>query len=73
MNAMASTRFSYPIPVDVTRWTVAGQTETTVSWEYEDGRAKLLSLYEKGKQQQWDASRRIDWSIDIDSSIPCSA
>ncbi|MGI8538097.1 MAG: ferritin-like domain-containing protein [Mycobacteriales bacterium] len=36
------------------------------SWEYDDGRDRLLSLYQKGKDKQWDATTRIDWSLDVD-------
>src|SRR5512135_2728712 len=36
------------------------------SWDYDDGRAHLLALYQKGKDKQWDATTRIDWSVDVD-------
>jgi P-aminobenzoate N-oxygenase AurF len=31
------------------------------SWEYDDGRQRLLDLYQRGKDKQWDAAKRIDW------------
>jgi hypothetical protein len=65
-----STKFRYTIPVEQTGWTVEAQTETQFAWEYEDGRDKLLTLYDKGKRQQWDAAERIDWSIDLDPENP---
>jgi len=65
-----STRFRYTIPVERTGWTVEARTETQFAWEYEDGRDKLLTLYDKGKKQQWDAAERIDWSIDLDPDNP---
>ena len=34
------------------------------------GRARLLSLYQKGKDKQWDAQSRIDWSQDVDPMNP---
>ena len=40
------------------------------TWEYDDGRARLLSLYQKGKDKQWDAASRIDWSQDVDPFNP---
>jgi hypothetical protein len=40
------------------------------TWEYDDGRARLLSLYQKGKDKQWDAQSRIDWSLDVDPMNP---
>ncbi len=43
------------------------------NWDYDEGRDKLLSLYEKGKNQQWNASDRIDWSHDLDPKNPLGA
>ena len=40
------------------------------TWEYDDGRARLLSLYQKGKDKQWDAQSRIDWAQDVDPMNP---
>ena len=65
-----ATKFRYTIPVEETGWTVEGATETRFAWEYEDGRDKLLALYDKGKKQQWDAAERIDWSVDLDPANP---
>jgi hypothetical protein len=56
-----------PGPFD---WTVNGATETAFRWEYDDGRAELLALYDKGKKQQWDAQERIDWSQELDPVNP---
>ncbi len=65
-----STMFRYALPVAETGWTIEGQTETRLTWEYEDGGDKLLALYDKGKKQQWDAAGRIDWSRDLDPENP---
>ncbi|MEW6212098.1 MAG: ferritin-like domain-containing protein [Acidobacteriota bacterium] len=65
-----STRI-YTLPVEQTQWKVeAAGTATIFNWEYDEGRDKLLSLYEKGKNKQWNASERIDWSLEIDRSNP---
>lgn len=40
------------------------------TWEYDEGRSRLLSLYQKGKDKQWDAQSRIDWSLDVDPMNP---
>jgi hypothetical protein len=58
------------LPVEQTQWKVEGQTTTSFTWEYEDGSADLLRLYAKGKQQQWDAAERLDWSQEIDPDNP---
>jgi hypothetical protein len=65
-----STMYRYQLPVEQTQWTLQGETQTSFTWEYEDERSKLLALYDKGKQQQWDAAERIDWSIDLDPENP---
>ena len=61
-----STSYRYALPVEQTEWKFDGHTDVTFTWEYDDNRAGLLQLYSKGKQQQWDAADRIDWSLDLD-------
>ena len=63
----------YTLPVEQTRWNVAGGAETVFSWEYDEGRDKLLNLYEKGKNRQWNSRDRIDWSLDVDLDNPLEA
>lgn len=65
-----STKERYARPVDAEEWKVSQDFTTTFRWEYEDGREKLLNLYEKGKRLQWNASERIDWSTDLDPENP---
>jgi hypothetical protein len=43
---------------------MAGDTRFT--WEYDGGRDRLLNLYQKGKDKQWDAQKRIDWDLEVD-------
>jgi hypothetical protein len=65
-----STEFKYALPVEQTNWRVNGETATVLRWEYDDSRAGLLNLYDKGKKQQWDAAGRIDWKQDLDPENP---
>jgi hypothetical protein len=65
-----STQRIYALPVETTQWRFDGATEIQFNWEYDDGSAPLLDLYEKGKQQQWDASERLDWSLQLDPENP---
>ncbi|HET7876311.1 MAG TPA: ferritin-like domain-containing protein [Methylomirabilota bacterium] len=65
-----ATIYRYQLPVEQTGWTLQGETQTSFAWEYEDERAKLLALYDKGKKQQWDAATRIDWSLNLDPENP---
>ncbi|MGH3261343.1 MAG: ferritin-like domain-containing protein, partial [Trebonia sp.] len=62
--------YRYALPVEQTEWKFEGKAETCLTWEYEDERASLLQLYDKGKKQQWDAAERIDWSLDLDPENP---
>jgi 1,2-phenylacetyl-CoA epoxidase catalytic subunit len=65
-----TTTFRYQIPVAQTQWKFEGRADTAFTWEYDEGREKLLTLYDKGKKQQWDAATRIDWSQDLDPENP---
>ena len=65
-----TTQKIYQLPVEITNWKFDGATEIAFNWEYEDGSADLLNLYEKGKQQQWDTSTRIDWSQELFEGNP---
>jgi 1,2-phenylacetyl-CoA epoxidase catalytic subunit len=56
----------YALPVDQTKWEVPSGNTTIFNWEYDENRDRLLSLYEKGKEKQWNAQTRLDWSIDVD-------
>ncbi len=47
-------------------WDVPAVGATRFTWEYEEGRGRLLDLYQRGKDKQWDASKRIDWDLPVD-------
>jgi hypothetical protein len=49
-----------------TGWTVPMTGTTQFTWEYDEPRARLLALYQKGKDKQWDATKRIDWDLEVD-------
>ncbi len=38
----------------------------TYNWQYDATRARLMRLYENAKRDQWNATTRLDWSIDVD-------
>jgi hypothetical protein len=56
----------YVTPTSHDTWNVPMAGDARFSWEYDEGRARLLALYQKGKDKQWDAATRIDWSIEVD-------
>jgi hypothetical protein len=51
--------YTSPVPRDT--WDVPAAGAARFSWEYDDGRQRLLDLYQRGKDKQWDAAKRIDW------------
>jgi hypothetical protein len=61
-----STHDLYTTPVEAPSWSVPLAGQTRFNWEYDDNREKLLSLYQKGKDKQWDSVKRIDWDIEVD-------
>jgi hypothetical protein len=66
MKTRSSTQSS-----EASEWSVASPGATSVfQWDYDGGRSRLLALYEKGKAKQWDASTRLDWSLQVDPANP---
>ncbi|MFJ8692208.1 ferritin-like domain-containing protein [Streptomyces roseolilacinus] len=51
-------------------WQVPASGAARFSWEYDEGRDRLLALYQKGKDKQWDGARRIDWDLEVDPYDP---
>src|SRR5690348_16164243 len=68
-EAAVSTYDLYTTPVQAGTWDVQAAGAARFSWEYDDGRQRLLDLYQRGKDKQWDATKRIDWSLPVD---PCN-
>ncbi|MFI0357901.1 ferritin-like domain-containing protein [Actinomadura sp. 9N407] len=56
--------YATPVPGDT--WNVPMAGDTRFTWEYDGGRDRLLNLYQKGKDKQWDAQKRIDWDLEVD-------
>ena len=65
-----SLRDLYPIPDVDPCWTVPQNFEASFDWEYDEGRKQMMHLYQKGKDMQWDAVNRIDWSLALDPKNP---
>jgi hypothetical protein len=61
-----STYDQYTTPVEAGTWDVPSTGAARFSWEYDDGRQRLLDLYQRGKDKQWDATKRIDWDLPVD-------
>jgi P-aminobenzoate N-oxygenase AurF len=60
-----STYEHYTTPVARGTWDVPAAGSTRFNWDYDGGRSRLLDLYQRGKDKQWDATKRIDWSIPV--------
>ncbi len=60
----------YPQPLTDEEWHVRQPLESVFRWEYDDGRKRMLNLYDQGKRRQWDAAQRIDWSQELDPENP---
>lgn len=54
-----------PLPAIGASQTVRATIDTIFDWRYALEQKKLLSLYEKGKAQTWNASD-LDWSAEVD-------
>jgi P-aminobenzoate N-oxygenase AurF len=61
-----STRDLYTDAPQEPGWAVPMAGHSRFTWEYDEGRERLLALYQKGKDKQWDAVRRIDWGLEVD-------
>ncbi|MBD0746947.1 ferritin-like domain-containing protein [Streptomyces sp. CBMA152] len=58
-------------------WQVPASGAARFSWEAMfpgqkngSGRERLLALYQKGKDKQWDGAKRIDWDLEVDPYDP---
>jgi len=60
----------YELPIGDTKWGVPGTFDTVFNWEYDEMRGRLVTLYQKGKQKQWDSETRLDWSINVEPGSP---
>jgi len=67
---MGTLRELYPIPNIDKSWSVPQDFKTLFDWEYDEGRTTLMHLYQKGKDMQWDAIKRIDWTQELDFENP---
>ncbi|MHC5703898.1 ferritin-like domain-containing protein [Streptomyces tirandamycinicus] len=65
-----STYDHYTNPPQEPVWSVPAAGHARFSWEYDDGRDRLLALYQKGKDKQWDGAKRIDWDLEVDPYDP---
>ncbi|MFJ2767944.1 ferritin-like domain-containing protein [Streptomyces sp. NPDC087300] len=65
-----STHELYTTPPGGLNWQIPSAGSARFSWEYDEGRDRLLALYQKGKDKQWDGNKRIDWHLEVDPLDP---
>jgi len=65
-----ATRYRYAVPAAETHWQFPASGEVAFTWDYDARSDDLLSLYAKGKTEQWDADARIDWGLPVDPEDP---
>ncbi len=63
----------YTKPPGEPNWQIPSAGSARLSWEYDEGRDRLLALYQKGKDKQWDGATRIDWDLEVDPLDPLGA
>jgi hypothetical protein len=61
-----STHELYTIPAELSTWDVEMTGASRFTWEYDDARDRMIALYQKGKDRQWDSVKRIDWDLEVD-------
>ncbi|MCK9874532.1 ferritin-like domain-containing protein [Frankia sp. Ag45/Mut15] len=65
-----STRDLYTQTPETDRWAAGAGGHPVFTWEYDPERGRLLDLYQKGKDRQWDSTTRIDWDLPVDPEDP---
>ena len=60
----------YALSTEGSTWSVKQDFDAVFNWDYDDGRAAMMGLYAKGKEMQWDAEKRIDWTQELDELNP---
>jgi hypothetical protein len=67
---MTALRDIYAMPGIDSHWHVPQAFDAVFDWEFDEGRTTLMHLYQKGKDMQWDAVERIDWTLELDPENP---
>lgn len=60
----------YAIALDGSHWDVPQNYDAMFNWNYDPERTAMMGLYQKGKEMQWDAKARIDWTQELDEDNP---
>ena len=55
----------YAVAPEPGTWDVPATGAIRFTWDYDDGRDRLLALYQKGKDKQWDVAKRVAWDTHV--------
>jgi hypothetical protein len=69
-EALMAFKDFYALATEGSTWSVPQDFEAVFNWDYDEGRAGMMGLYAKGKEMQWDAATRIDWSQELFEDNP---
>lgn len=53
-----------------TDFQVPASGDARMTWEYDLRDERLMALYQRGKDRQWDAATRIPWELEVDRANP---
>ena len=67
---MQKIKDTYALALEDSHWSVPQNFDATFNWNYDPERTAMMGLYQKGKEMQWDAKTRIDWSQELDEDNP---
>ena len=67
---MQKIKDTYALALEGSHWSVPQNYDATFNWNYDPERTAMMGLYQKGKEMQWDAKTRIDWSQELDEDNP---
>ncbi|VAV99313.1 FIG01123205: hypothetical protein [hydrothermal vent metagenome] len=60
----------YAVPNVDPSWHVPQTYDGIFDFNFDTSRETLMHLYQKGKDMQWDALKRIDWDLELDPENP---
>jgi hypothetical protein len=62
---------SHPLPAaGPSLLPVSATIQASLTWDYDYAPGQLATLYERGKQSQWDAATAVDWSAEVAYGAP---
>ncbi|MFV8131666.1 ferritin-like domain-containing protein [Streptomyces syringium] len=67
---MNSTRMADTGETTTSSFEVPASGTSRMTWDYDITDERLMALYQRGKDRQWDATSRIPWHLEVDRANP---